>query len=296
MRTLPDELAAAVAGPVTTLANCWRLTRKDGSVLGFTDHDEPLVFAGTRFEAATGLSASEAEAALGLGATTGEVEGALSSAAIREEDVAAGRFDGATVESFVVDWRNPAAHVRIDVSDLGEVRRDETAFTAELRSVAARLEAVRGRIYRRRCDAVFGDARCGFDLSQPPYTVECLVAAVGDGWIDTATALGAPPESYAFGRLTMLTGEAAGLGSDVVSATDRANGTVRIAIASPIVAEIAAGDGFRIVQGCDKRFATCRGRFANQTNFRGFPHIPGSDASLAVGRRGNANDGSPVVP
>jgi uncharacterized phage protein (TIGR02218 family) len=29
--------------------------------------------------------------------------------------------------------------------------------------------------------------------------------------------------------------------------------------------------------GCDKQFATCRDRFGNAANFRGFPHIPGND-------------------
>jgi len=32
---------------------------------------------------------------------------------------------------------------------------------------------------------------------------------------------------------------------------------------------------------CDKRFATCRDRFANGINFRGFPHIPGNDFVIA---------------
>lgn len=295
MRTLPPELAAAIERPVTTLANCWRLTRRDGVVLGFTDHDEAISFDDTRFEAATGLSASEAEAALGLGATTGEVEGALSAAAIDEADIAAGRFDGARIETFVVDWQNVSARVRVDVSDLGEVRRGETAFTAELRSIAARLEAVRGRLYRRRCDAVLGDARCRVDLSAPPFTVDCEVHAAGDGWVETATALGAAPDRYAFGRLTMHGGEAAGLAADIASAVALATGRVRFTLAETIVARIAAGDPFRIVQGCDKRFATCRDRFANQLNFRGFPHIPGTDAGLAIAKTGGRNDGSPVV-
>ncbi|NDW03073.1 DUF2163 domain-containing protein [Jiella pacifica] len=296
MRTLPAELAAAVEGPVTTLAHCWRLTRKDGLVLGVTDHDEALEFDGTRFEAATGLTASEAEAALGLGATTGEVEGALSAASIEEADIAAGRFDGATIETFVVDWQNPQAHVRIDLSDLGEVRRGETAFTAELRSVAARLDAVHGRIYRRRCDAVLGDARCRFDLSEPPFTVECAVHSAGEGWLVTQTSLGAPPDRYGYGRLTMLDGEATGLSADVSSAVTATTDRVRIALSSPIVAAIAAGDRFRLVQGCDKLFSTCRERFGNHLNFRGFPHIPGTDASLQAAKSGDVHDGSPVVP
>ncbi|WAP67968.1 DUF2163 domain-containing protein [Jiella pelagia] len=295
MRTLPADLAAAIEGPVTTLAHCWRLTRKDGLVLGFTDHDEALSFDGTRFEAATGLTASEAEAALGLGATTAEVEGALSAASIEEADIAAGRFDGATIETFVVDWQNPQAHVRIDVSDLGEVRRGETAFTAELRSVAARLDSVHGRIYRRRCDAVLGDARCRVDLSEPPFTVECTAHSAGVGWIVTETMLGAPPDRYEYGRLTILDGDAAGLSADVSSAVASGSGRIRIKLASSIVAAIVAGDRFRLVQGCDKRFATCRERFGNHLNFRGFPHIPGSDASLQPAKKGNVHDGSPVV-
>ena len=296
MRQLPPDLAAAIERPVTTLAHCWRLTRRDGVVFGFTDHDEAISFDGTRFEAATGLTASEAEAALGLGATTGEVEGALSSAAIEEADIAAGRFDAAKIETFVVDWQNVSAHVRIDVSDLGEVKRGVTAFAAELRSIAARLEAVRGRLYRRRCDAVLGDARCRVEVTEAPFAVECVVHSVGEGWVETATALGAEPVRYAFGRMSMLDGAASGLGADVTSAVAMATGRVRIALAETIVAEIAAGDAFRIVQGCDKRFSTCRDRFSNQLNFRGFPHIPGSDAGLAIAKTGDVHDGSPVVP
>ena len=108
MRDIPAALAAHLARPATTLAHGWRLTRKDGVVLGFTDHDAPLHFAGMVFEAATGLSATEAEATLGLAATTSEVEGALASAAISEADIRAGRFDGARVEIFAVDWQDPA--------------------------------------------------------------------------------------------------------------------------------------------------------------------------------------------
>jgi uncharacterized phage protein (TIGR02218 family) len=39
----------------------------------------------------------------------------------------------------------------------------------------------------------------------------------------------------------------------------------------------ATGHAFQVTAGCDKLFATCRGKFANQLNFRGFPHIPGND-------------------
>jgi len=39
MKTLTDDLQAHFASGTTTLAWCWRITRADGVVFGFTDHD-----------------------------------------------------------------------------------------------------------------------------------------------------------------------------------------------------------------------------------------------------------------
>ena len=79
MRSLPSNLTAKLESGVTTLARCWRLTRRDGVVLGFTDHDRDITFEGTTFEAGSGLSASEITASVGLSVDNLEVDGALSS-------------------------------------------------------------------------------------------------------------------------------------------------------------------------------------------------------------------------
>jgi len=296
MRSLPPALAAHLHGQQTTLAHCWRLTRRDGLVLGFTDHDAPLTFGGTRFEAATGLTGTEAEEMLGLAAVSREVEGALASTAIEEADIRAGRYDAARIETFVVNWQNPEDRVLVDVAELGEVKRGETGFTAELRGVAAQLDRVRGRIYRRRCDAVFGDARCGFAAAVAPYTVETDIAGGEAARLVVTDVSGSAPTLFQNGRLTLLDGEAAGLGADIITATAKGDGTMSLVLAEAIGAAPAQGDRVRLVQGCDKSFATCRDRFANSTNFRGFPHMPGSDAALAVAKSDGRHDGSPVVP
>jgi uncharacterized phage protein (TIGR02218 family) len=54
---------------------------------------------------------------------------------------------------------------------------------------------------------------------------------------------------------------------------------------------IATGDGFIATAGCDKRFQTCRDRFDNAVNFRGFPHMPGNDFALSYARAGDLNSG-----
>lgn len=178
MRTLPPELAAHLAGEATTTCHCWRVTRSDGLVLGFTDHDHDLRFAGTTFLAASGFSGGEVEAATGLAASTDTVAGGFSSEVITEEDLAGGLYDGARVERYLVNWDRPEQHMLLDVREVGEVTRSGAAFTAELRSLAHRLAQPQGRVYNRRCDAQFGDGRCRADLAA--WTGEGTVVAVVD--------------------------------------------------------------------------------------------------------------------
>ncbi|HUH77035.1 MAG TPA: phage BR0599 family protein, partial [Devosia sp.] len=58
---------------------------------------------------------------------------------------------------------------------------------------------------------------------------------------------------------------------------------------------VAVGDTLRVTAGCDRRFASCKAKFGNAVNFRGFPHIPGSDYVLRHPRHGDALDGRAVV-
>ena len=59
-----------------------------------------------------------------------------------------------------------------------------------------------------------------------------------------------------------------------------------IALWTPPAAALAIGNPVILTVGCDKRFETCRGRFNNINNFRGFPHIPGNDFLTAYARQG----------
>lgn len=296
MKTLPPGLAAHVAGAATTLATCWTLSRRDGAVLGFTDHDRPIVLADVVHEAASGLGASEDVAVAGLAVGGLEVSGALTSAAIDEADLAAGRYDGATVTVTRVDWSDPTARVVLREARLGEVVRRDGAFRAELRSLAADLDAPRGRLFQHRCDADLGDARCRVDLAAPTRRGDGVLLAGSTGRALLAAGLGAfAPGLFDGGRLVVVTGAAAGRDGEVKHHAAEPDGT-RLDLWQPIDG-LAPGDTVRVTAGCDKRFETCRDRFANAVNFRGFPHIPGSDFLLAhPARSAQANDGGPLVP
>lgn len=296
MREVPPALAAHLAKQATTTARCWRLTRGDGVVMGFTDHDAALSFAGTRFEAGSGLIAGEAEAMLGLGAGTQEIEGALSSAAIEEADILAGRYDGAKVEIFIVNWQAPDEHLLLDVAEIGEVKRGGPAFSAELRGIASRLDRLRGRLYRRRCDAVLGDARCGVDLDAAGRSLDVVFVRMSGGAIVVAGATFGSPSPFVGGHLRWISGAAAGLSTEILGLHPGSGGEARIETIGAARFAPEAGDRLRLHVGCDKSFATCRERFGNGLNFRGFPHLPGSDATMGVAKRDGLHDGGPVVP
>jgi uncharacterized phage protein (TIGR02218 family) len=296
MRRVPEALGAHLAGQATTLASCWKLTRRDGPVLGFTDHDEPIAFDGVVFEAATGLTAGEAEASLGLAAASQEVEGALSSLAIDEADIAAGRYDGARIEIFLVNWQAPGQRLLLDVADLGEVKRGGPAFTAELRGIASRLDRRRGRIYRRRCDAVLGDGRCGVDIAAPAFWADATLAAIVSGALIVDGIGSLDLSLYAAGHVVWHSGGVAGQRMEIAGLQPAGGGLVRIALVGSDGEGAVPGDLLRLHAGCDKSFATCRTRFGNHLNFRGFPHLPGNDAALGFARQDGLNDGSPVVP
>jgi uncharacterized phage protein (TIGR02218 family) len=181
MRDIPPALAASLASGVTTLARCWRLTRRDGATLGFTDHDGDIAFDGVAYRAATGMTASAAESALGLAVSGLDVVGALDDSGLTEADPARGAYDGASVALYLVDWSAPQNRLMLFSGALGEVARETAAFSAELRSLTHALAQPRGRVYQRACDADLGDARCKVDLTLPERRAEGAVTAM-TGW------------------------------------------------------------------------------------------------------------------
>ncbi|MGU3492752.1 DUF2163 domain-containing protein [Xanthobacteraceae bacterium A53D] len=292
MRTLPEALSDALATGVTTLCSGWRITRRDGLVQGFSDHDRDLIADGTLFRAASGIAGSEATLRQGLGVTGAEVSGALSDATLDESDLAAGLYDGASVELLLIDWQTPATHLLLRRATLGEVQRQGLAFTAELRGLADALNQTQGRVFGTLCDADLGDARCGVALDAPGFRAAGNIVAREPSARLRMAASGHQDGWFTQGRLHVTSGAAAGFACEVKTHASDAGGMVLDLWQEPPEG-VAAGDAVTVTAGCDKRFSTCRTRFANGLNFRGCPHMPGNDAVLAIAVPGEGgNDGS----
>jgi uncharacterized phage protein (TIGR02218 family) len=294
MRTLPPELAEHLGSGATTLCRCWRVSRRDGEVQGYTDHDEDLGFEDTVFRAASGFEGSEIESRLGLAVAGTEIHGAIADESLNEADLAAGRYDDAKVEVFLVNWADTEQRLLLRVGNLGEVRREGAAFAAEVRGLAARLNEERGRIYAATCDADLGDARCGVDLESVALRGEGSVQSVEGASLVRVVGLGAFEDGW-FTRGKLIWGSGANAGLAVEVKEHRAGATVTLALWQQMPEPIAEGDAFAVTAGCDKRFATCREKFENAVNFRGFPHLPGNDFVVAYAVPGEpGHDGTPV--
>jgi uncharacterized phage protein (TIGR02218 family) len=292
MRTIPPALQTKLNSGVTTLCRCFILTRRDGVIQGFTDHDRDLTLNGVICRADTGFAGSEAVARLGLSVGGIEVSGVLSGDSLNEDALAAGRYDAAQIDMYIVDWSEPSLHVLMARGHVGEVRREGQAFAAELRGLADALNAETGRYYTPVCTADLGDARCGVDLGDPLYRGEGAVVALNGVSAFTASGLGEFDGGwFTAGRLTFTSGANDGDAMEVKR--HRVDGgTVIVELWQAMAQAIAPGDTFIVTAGCDKRFATCRDRFGNRLNFRGFPHIPGNDFLMRYALEGEpSHDG-----
>jgi uncharacterized phage protein (TIGR02218 family) len=277
VKTLPDGLQAHLDGGATTLCWCWKLTRRDGVCRGFTDHDRPLMFDGVSYDAASGFTASEVQSSLGLTVDNLTVAGALSSAALNENDLAAGLYDDAAIEIWRVNWNDTAQRVLMRAGSLGEVTRNGNAFSAEMRGLAQALNQPVGRAFGRLCDADLGDSRCTVSLTATAGTV----AAVSDSRRFTAAGLGTFAAGYfTGGKLIFTAGANAGHATEV-KRHSIGGGIVAIELWQAMSEPVAPGDGFSLTPGCDKLFSTCQTKFDNTVNFRGFPYMPGNDAVMA---------------
>jgi hypothetical protein len=185
MRTIATALATHLAGEVTTLATCWKVTLNDGdssssgTVKAFTDHDANLVIDDVTYLAASGYTASDVETQAMLNVDGLEVIGFIASPSITEQELLAGVWDYAQVEIFVVNWADPESGLIWQrFGHLGEVTLERGQFHAELRGLMQHYTATLVELTSASCRANLGDERCQVDLG--PFTVTGTLTSVGD--------------------------------------------------------------------------------------------------------------------
>jgi uncharacterized phage protein (TIGR02218 family) len=253
---------------LSAIAFCWRIERRDGAGLALTSHDRPLTRDGETYAGAPGMLPAAVVRELGLEPQSGEVAGALTSDAITELDLALGRWDGARVNLFAINWTVPDGEsTELIAGELGEVEMKGTSFSAELSGAASRLNEPVCPTTSPECRARFGDKKCRVDLAG--RSVRATVESASGTELQLTTAV---DERFVLGRLRFLSGANCGLATTIVGVSGTA-----VRVRDLPRGAVEAGCAVELREGCDKRFGTCIERFGNAANFRGEPHLPGND-------------------
>ena len=258
-----------------TVATFWRVERRDGIALGFASHDRDLWFDGLLHHAAPGMVPSAIRRTIMTEPDSAEMQGALDHTAIRADDLAAGRFDGAAVRVGLVDWETGESEV-LFAGTIGSVGQQAEHYTAELLSAKTALERELVPRTAPTCRAAF----CG-----PGCTLSAARFAHEAGVVETdlersAVRLdGAPALAVLlWGELRWIDGPAAGIVAGIVGQ----DGTWLILDRVP-PADLPPASRVLLSEGCDHTLETCATRFANAINFQGEPFLPGNDLLTRYG-------------
>jgi uncharacterized phage protein (TIGR02218 family) len=194
-KTLPAALTTHIAGDVTTLAACWRVTRTDGTIFRFTDLDRDVEFpaaltltvqisAGETYRSLGGFRRSAVETRAGLKVDNLDLTGLLTDDStltnlIQLQDVQVGKFSNAEIEIFLCDWTTPGDGViPIHRGHLGEVTLDVDTLTykAEMRGLSQKYAQKIGEIFGPTCRVDLFSVKCG--LVAADFTDTTLVDSV----------------------------------------------------------------------------------------------------------------------
>jgi uncharacterized phage protein (TIGR02218 family) len=280
MKNLSTATTNHLTGEVTNLATCWKITRSDNVIQGFTNHDRNIGIDGITYKAATGFTASAFAQDNTLAVRNLDLESVLSDDGISEADLAGGKYDYARVDVFLVRWDdppstlalNPPEHILMVRGIMGEVSMSDRRYKAEVRSHAQLLQQRISTVTTKECRAVFGDGKCTKDLTT--LTDSVTITAVTDRRQFAISSVRADG-FYDLGEITLTGGNNNGIKAMVLSYV---GGAVQLFESLPY--SVQAGDTLTAVAGCAKTIDACKS-FNNILNYQGEPHIPGEDKFLA---------------
>ncbi len=274
MRTVGASLITHYDGREHSLAYCVKITRRDGGVVSFTDHDRDLVVSAVTYRAAVGCQVSGIRFASVLDKDTFVVEGLIVglSTAVEESDSIVGLYSNALVEVFEVNWADLTMNTRpVKRGRVAQVSPNGMFYSLEVESLACAL--LRNNIieaYNADCNADFGDTRCG----ATPATYTGTITGVSDAITIVAAAFGGPGTAgyFRFGKIVI---DSIPWAINQIKEYNSGTKTFTLALPLPLVdGAPQVGDTFTAHQGCDKKYTSCRDTHSNLDNFRGHRFIP----------------------
>lgn len=295
MKVCSAALEAHLQQGQTTLAYLWKVTRQDGTVLGFTSFDKNITYNDVQYEALAGYTGSARAGKSSLDPDNQEADLFLESDFITEADIRAGKYDEAAIEVHLVNWADlTMGDVLLTAGTIGVIKMKNGNFHAEIRGLAYKYTKVLGSTYGPGCRATFGSGLNGIDmtsqwkcmidvtlwqqngsvnaLTTDPMIIEPATGLVKPGVTDGTAGDPAPAGWFDDGVLLFTSGALSGAYFQI----NHWDGTL-LTMQLPFITLPAPGDTFTIWPGCNHTQSDCFNKFNNIVNMRAELTIPGID-------------------
>ncbi len=257
-----------------SLCRCVKLTLRTGTVLGFTDHDADLTISAVPYRAKVGLSVGAIRWTNKLDNEPTELRGIFSSetGGLTQANARLGLYNQALVDIYLVRWDTATIIMPLKRGVLASLIPQGAGYSAEVRSLAdplARKKLL--RTINKLCDADLFDARCG--LSPISYNGATDGVGGSNQIVDSTFVGPGDPTKLIGGKLVITSGDQTHVGNQIKDY----DGAGTFTLVKPYPKLVTPGITFTAFEGCDKKASTCKDRFANLVNFRGFPDVPDKD-------------------
>jgi uncharacterized phage protein (TIGR02218 family) len=301
VKVLSGTVANHVDDDVTKLATCFKLTRRDGVIMGFCDHDQILTVGGVNYQPDSGFLQTMLRKNGDMSKDNADIFGFLESPSITAADVRNGIYNGARFEIFKVIWDDvTAGTIKLLKGEFGAISLKQFKVEVTVEGLSKRLATKYGKIYQPQCRVDLFSEECGLDAAD--FVVAETVDASTANSVDFYRSFNVPglvgtTAIYKKGLITVTSGLNINLSMEVKN-FDATTGKVELFARMPYL--FAAGDTFNIYPGCDKKRTTCSFVYSNIVNFRGEPDVPHDDVLLLRGNgvltTGSGSTGGTTVP
>jgi len=251
MKSVSTELKEHLASDCVNMAVMARVTRQDGQEFFFSEHDQPIDYDGDTYEPGTLILSTNISSSAAANVDNMDINVYFDSDSITVNDLRGRLFN------------------------MGNVTDNGYQFSIEVRSLAQALQQDIGFEYGPDCDANLGDSRCKFNLASE--TVAGTLTGVTSNSVFTDSGRTEAVDWFKYGVITFTSGNNSGQSFEVGGFTA---GQFTLFTHPPF--EVQVGDTYSVYAGCDKLFDTCKNKFDNVINFRGFPYMPGIDRMVNI--------------
>jgi uncharacterized phage protein (TIGR02218 family) len=263
------------------------------SAVGLTSNTRNMTVPGhpgVTFYSTPGITPTQVEQVLD-DPTNLEMTGIYQTGIFEQEDVAAGKWNFATIEVWSQSWQYPEYGELVHGKcKTGEIKDYQTFFTAEARGMMSQLSSDVNKVTSRFCRVKeFRDAECGhtsatvtidavvYNVTQTNIAVQSDVDALGDPNFEFSTADFAgndpPLDLFSNGKITATSGANNGVSREIAKQLADNDGVIQIILKRSFPFDIATSTTFNLVAGCTRTIEDCM-KYDNIVNRRAEDFIP----------------------